>query len=74
MLKKCRRQEMLALKRCPEDISIERNTWFHLGMNSDQQYIYCLKRMLEPIKEHVDNNFSPLPQLYVEVQTSEDKN
>ena len=66
MLKKCRRQEMLALKRCPEDISIERNTWFHLGMNSDQQYIYCLKRMLEPIKEHVDNNFNPLPQLYVE--------
>lgn len=66
MLKKCRRQEMLALKRCPEDISIERNTWFHLGMNSDQQYIYSLKRMLEPIKEHVDNNFNPLPQLYVE--------
>lgn len=64
-LKKYRRRDMLALKRCPEEIAIERNTWFHLCMNSDQQFIYCLKRMLEPIKEHVDNNFNPLPKDYV---------
>ena len=38
-LKKYRRQEMLALKKLPFDIAIERNTWFHLGANSDQQFI-----------------------------------
>lgn len=66
MLKKFRRQELLALKRVPSDIAIERNTWFHLGINSSEQYIYCLRRILDPIKEHVDNNFNPLPQTYIE--------
>ena len=65
MLKKFRRQEMLGLKRSPMEIAIERNTWFHLGANSNQQFIYSLRRMLDPIKEHVDNNFNPLPEEYV---------
>ena len=65
-LKKLRRQELLALRRCPLDLAIERNTWFHIGANSSQQFIYSLRRMLEPIKEHVDNNFNPVPELYSE--------
>lgn len=64
-LKKYRRQEMLGLKRAPQDIAIERNTWFHLGANADQQYVYCLRRMLEPVREHVDNNFNPVPDEYI---------
>ena len=66
ILKKYRRQELLALKRVPAEIAIERNTWFHLGINSSEQYLYCLRRMLDPIKEHVDNNFNPLPQVYID--------
>ena len=62
MLKKLRRQEMLALRRIPVDMAIERNTWFHVGVNASMQYIYGLMRMLDPIKEHVDNNFNPLPE------------
>ena len=65
MLKKFRRQEMLGLKRSPMEVAIERNTWFHLGANSNQQFIYSLRRMLDHIKEHVDNNFNPLPEEYV---------
>lgn len=65
LLKKLRRQEMLGLKRSPQDVAIERNTWFHVGANSDQQYIYTLRRMLNPVKEHVDNNFNPVPEAYV---------
>ena len=65
-LKKFRRKELLALRRVPMEIAAERNTWYHLGVNSDSQFIYCLKRMLEPIKEHVDNNFNPMPQVYVD--------
>lgn len=60
MLKKTRKQQLLVLQRIPYNIAIERNTWFHLGMNNNQQYIYTLRRMLEPIKEHVDNSFNPL--------------
>ena len=65
-LKKFRRKELLALRRVSADIAMERNTWYHLGVNSDLQFIYCLKRMLEPVKEHVDNNFNPIPKLYLD--------
>ena len=66
MLKKFRRQEMLGLKKSPQEIAIERNTWFHLGANSNQQFVYTLRRILDPVKEHVDNNFNPLPQEYID--------
>ena len=66
LLKKYRRQEMLGLRRSPMDLAIERNTWFHLGINSSEQFIYCLRRMLDPVKEHVDNSFNPLPKLYID--------
>ena len=65
LLKKLRRQEMLGLKKSPVEVAVEKNTWFHVGANSDQQYFYTLRRMLAPIKEHVDNNFNPVPEAYV---------
>ena len=60
MLKKRRRKEILGLRRIPIAIAIEKNTWFHLGSNSCEQMLYCLKRILDPCKEHVDNNFNPI--------------
>ena len=65
-LKKIRRQEFLAMRRIPERIALERNTWFHVGVNCNQQYMYCLRRMLDPIKEHLDNNFQPMPKEYID--------
>ena len=65
LLKKLRRQELLGLKRSPLEIAAEKNTWFHIGVNSDQQFIYTLRRMLAPLKEHVDNNFNPVPEEYI---------
>ena len=62
MLKKRRRKEILGLRRIPIAIAIEKNTWFHLGSNSCEQMLYCLKRILEPCKEHVDNNFNPISE------------
>ena len=60
MLKKRRRKEILGLRRIPITTAIEKNTWFHLGSNSCEQMLYCLKRICEPCKEHVDNNFNPI--------------
>lgn len=65
LLKKLRRQELLGLKRSPIEIAAEKNTWFHIGVNSDQQFIYTLRRMLAPVKEHVENNFNPVPEEYI---------
>ena len=60
LLKKRRRKEILGLRRIPITIAIEKNTWFHLGTNSCEEMLYCLKRICEPCKEHVDNNFNPV--------------
>ena len=45
LLKKLRRQEMLGLKKSPVEIAAEKNTWFHVGANSDQQYVYTRRSM-----------------------------
>ena len=65
-LKKLRRKEILGLRRIDNNIAIEKNTWFHLGSNSCEQMLYCLKRICEPCKEHVDNNFNPLSARAIE--------
>ncbi|MGL4851899.1 MAG: inorganic phosphate transporter [Phocaeicola sp.] len=62
ILKKTKRKEILGLRRIDNNLAIEKNTWFHLGSNSCEQMYYCLKRICEPCKEHVDNNFNPLSE------------
>lgn len=62
LIKKVRRKEMIGLQRVDKGIAIEKNTWFHLGINSCLEIYYCLRRICEPCEEHVDNNFEPLPK------------
>lgn len=57
---KIRRRMLVGMRRIDRTLSLEKNTWFHLAMNADEQIIYCMKRMATPCKEHVDNNFTPL--------------
>jgi len=64
-MKKIRKKEFLAMRRIPKQIAIEKNTWFHLGANCNRQFVYCLKRMLEPVMEHVDNHFNPMPNQFI---------
>ena len=62
---KVRKVELVAMRRSPMEIAVERNTWFHLAMNCDEEYMYGMRRMLEPILEHVDNCFDPFSKTYV---------
>ncbi len=64
--KRYRRKEILGMRKIDSMLAVEKNTWFHLGCNYSTQMIYSLKRMFEPIMEHVDNNFNPLPNEYSE--------
>lgn len=59
-MKKVRRKEIIGFRRIDPDIAIEKNTWFHLGRNSCEDMLYCLRRICDPCLEHVDNNFAPL--------------
>ncbi|MGM9768531.1 MAG: inorganic phosphate transporter [Candidatus Cryptobacteroides sp.] len=61
-LKQIRRKDMLCIRRIDSGVAIEKNTWVHLGSNSCEDILYCLKRMSDPCEEHIDNNFAPLPE------------
>ncbi len=65
-LKRQRKQEIVTMQRLDSMQMISRNTWYFLGINSCQQILYCLTRINEPIREHVGNSFSPLPEAYHE--------
>lgn len=59
-LKRQRRRELIAMQRLDPVTVIQRNTWYYLGIDSCQQMLYCLRRIYDPIREHISNNFSPL--------------
>lgn len=62
MLPKVRRREMICLRRIDRNTAIRKNMWFHLGGNDCMQLHYALKRMCDLCREHVENNFNPLPR------------
>lgn len=65
-LKRQRKQEIISMRRLDQVQMLSRNTWFFLGSNACQQMLYCLKRINEPLREHVGNCFLPLPEAWHE--------
>lgn len=65
VLKNARRKETLCLRHVSRETAIEKNAWFHLGNNCCMGILYNLRRINEICREHVDNNFHPLPPQYV---------
>ncbi|WP_407402064.1 inorganic phosphate transporter [Sodaliphilus sp.] len=63
-LKRQRRREIIVMRRLDPLTIIQRNTWYFLGINSCQQMLYCMKRINDPLREHIGNNFSPIPVAY----------
>ncbi|MBQ0023453.1 MAG: hypothetical protein KBT29_09480, partial [Prevotellaceae bacterium] len=65
-LKRQRRREIIAMRRLDPLTVIQRNTWYFLSINSCQQMLYSMKRINDPLREHIGNNFAPLPPAYHE--------
>ncbi len=65
-LKSARRRETLCLRKLNRETAIEKSTWFYLGNNCCMSMLYSLYRINEICKEHVDNNFLPLPASHEE--------
>lgn len=61
LFKSERRKETLCLRQVPRETAIEKSAWFHLGNNCCMSILYNLRRINEVCKEHVENNFLPLP-------------
>jgi len=64
VLKNARRKETLCLRGVSHETAIEKSTWFYLSNTCCMSILYNLRRITEACKEHVDNNFNPLPQQY----------
>jgi len=65
ILKNARRKETLCLRNVCRETAIEKSAWFYLSNTCCMSILYNLRRINEACKEHVDNNFHPLPQKYV---------
>ncbi len=59
-LKRQRRREIICLRTIEPMLAMERNTWYFLSNGSVEQMLYCLKRINDPCREHVGNNFTPV--------------
>lgn len=64
LLKSARRKETLCLRYVSRETAIEKSTWFYLSNNLCMTVLYNLRRIDEVCKEHVENNFLPLPSGY----------
>lgn len=64
VLKNARRKETLCLRHLTREMAIEKSTWFYLSNNLCMNILYNLRRINEVCKEHVGNNFMPLPPRY----------
>lgn len=65
VLKNDRRKETLCLRQVTHETAIEKSTWFYLSNNCCMGILYNLRRINEICKEHVENNFLPLPSAYI---------
>ncbi len=59
-LKRKRRREIIGLRKIEPLKAMEKNTWYFLTNTNIEQMLYCLKRINDPCREHVGNNFSPV--------------
>lgn len=64
LLKSARRKETLCMRRVSHETAIEKSAWFYLSNTCCMSMLYNLRRINEICREHVDNNFHPLPRLY----------
>ena len=63
-LKNSRRKETICFSQLSPDTAMEKSAWFYLSNNCCMSILYNLRRINEICREHVDNNFHPLPKQY----------
>ncbi len=64
-LKRMRRREILGLRRVDPRLAVIRNTWYFHTNNALSQMLHSIIRIVEPCREHVGNNFTPVPMDYI---------
>lgn len=63
-LKRNRKREIIGLQKIAPILAVEKNTWYWVVSNALEQLLYSLKRINDPCREHIGNNFPSVPQEY----------
>ncbi len=59
-LKQVKRVGTLGVTQLEHNIAIDKGLYYYQGNDFASEIVFSIRRMTEPNKEHVDNNFSPL--------------
>lgn len=62
-LKQVKRVGTLGVTQLDHDIAIDKGLYYYQGNDFASEIVYSIRRLTEPCKEHVDNNFSPLNEV-----------
>lgn len=59
-LKQVKRVGTLGVTQLDHDIAVEKGLYYYQGNDFASEIIFSIRRLAEPLKDHIDNNFSPL--------------
>jgi len=61
-LKQVKRVGTLGVTQLDHDIAVEKGLYYYQGNDFASEIIFSIRRLAEPLKDHIDNNFSPLSE------------
>lgn len=62
-LKQVKRVGTLGVTQLDHDIAVEKGLYYYQGNDFASEIIFSIRRLAEPMKDHIDNNFSPLSEV-----------
>lgn len=65
-LKQVKRVGTLGVTQLDHDIAVEKGLYYYQGNDFASEIVFSIRRLVEPLKEHIDNNFNPLSEVQKE--------
>lgn len=62
-LKQVKRIGTLGVTQLDHDIAVEKGLYYYQGNDFASEIVFSIRRLAEPLKEHIDNNFNPLSEI-----------
>lgn len=62
-LKQVKRVGTLGVTQLDRDIAIDKGLYYYQSNDFASEIVYSIRRLVEPCKQHIDNNFNPLDEI-----------
>lgn len=62
-IKQVKRVGTLGVSQLDREIAIDKGVYYYQGNDFSSEMIYCIRRMGEPCRDHIDNHFNPLSDI-----------